>query len=71
MLRYNPEGIPRHHLRFALTQPEIVRRAREAQRCLLCCRPEPNAAGLCEVCTILLDGEERQLCERWLAGMGP
>jgi hypothetical protein len=69
--RLNGEGIPRDTLPWALTQRRLVLRARSIDKCLLCCAPNVNEAGICEVCYTLLRPEEQGLAERWLAGVGP
>jgi len=69
--RLNSEGIPRHHLLFALKDRRTVMAARRIDRCLLCRRSSVNEAGLCEVCWTLLSDEELRQGERWLAGVGP
>ncbi|MFN3728672.1 MAG: hypothetical protein ACK4XJ_03040 [Fimbriimonadaceae bacterium] len=69
--RWNSEAIPRHELSVTLQTPHLVMAWRRAGRCMLCCRQSVNEAGLCEICTATLDGDEFDLASKWLRGTGP
>jgi len=70
--RWNSEGIARHLLAVTLRTPREVTRARRIDSCLLCRRGGVNQAGLCEICTALVqDPEELELIQRWQRGEGP
>ena len=71
MNRMNSEGVPRSDLLWALGRVEMVAKARNRDRCLLCSNGSVNEAGLCEPCVALLDDDETKLVERWRAGVGP
>lgn len=71
MERWNPEAIPRHQLKFALTNPSYVKSARKVDSCLLCRNPKVNEAGLCDVCWSVLSDSELKLALRWLTGEAP
>lgn len=67
----NSQGVPKEQLAWVLTQRRFVLQARKRDRCLLCCGPNVNESGLCEVCIPLLPEDELRLAERWMAGTGP
>jgi hypothetical protein len=69
--RLNGEGIIRSDLPWVLTQRRFVLRARKNDRCLLCCAPEVNEAGLCDNCYCQLPADELALAEKWMSGVGP
>ncbi len=71
MERWNSEAIPRDQLRWALSNAEVIRKARRVGRCLLCRRDEVNEAALCQVCWALLSDEELAAASRWLIGVAP
>lgn len=67
--RLNSTGLPRRDLRWALTQPRIVKEARAKDACLLCRSGGLNESGLCRVCFSMLDEEETALARRWTQGI--
>jgi len=69
MDRINGEGIPRDHLRFALKNLRMIADARRIDSCLLCRASKVNAAGICEFCYALLDGEELRMVTRIQTGV--
>lgn len=72
MERLNSEGIVRDQLGWALRQRRLVMTARRFDSCLLCRNSGVNEAGLCDVCTALLDDPaEQALVDRWRMGAGP
>jgi hypothetical protein len=71
MDRWNPQGMKRSNLAWALSKPEIVEKHRRMDSCMLCCRGGVNEAGLCEVCTALLSNQDSDTVERYRRGAGP
>jgi hypothetical protein len=71
MERLNSEGISRGDLSLALRETKFVRSARLRNACMLCRSADVNEAGLCRVCMAMLEGEERQLAQRWVSGIAP
>lgn len=69
--RYNEAGLYRDELLFALKDRKKVLEARRVDICMLCRRPKVNAAGICEYCYALLDGEELHTVTRWMIGGTP
>lgn len=69
--RLNSEGIWRGDLLLTLKTPHLVRAAIAKGRCLLCQRPNLNAAGLCDVCYSQLQGEELRIATRYMDGLVP
>jgi len=67
--RFNSRAVDRADLIKSLQKPEIVRRARIADQCLLCLCGGVNAAGLCEGCSANLNLEEWQAAREWIEGV--
>ncbi len=68
---FNPEGIPRGQLLYALGNRKMVMFAREIDACLLCRRKDVNEAGLCRYCYSSLDDPELKAAVKWTSGVGP
>ncbi len=69
--RVNSQGIPLEDLKYVLLHARFVHKARRVNRCLLCCEPNVNEAGLCDACYTQLPEAEAKLAERWIAGVEP
>lgn len=69
--RWNSEGMPRHEILWALSQPRIVKKAIRESSCLICCNSKINEAGLCDICWATLDDQELNIATKWVAGSGP
>jgi hypothetical protein len=70
-MRWNPEGIRRDQLIWALTQAHIVPEYVKIDACMLCRANRVNDAGLCRMCYALLDGAEIKVAVRWMNGVAP